>query len=109
MKLRAKVVAAIEAAGCMNISRPIYEIAAEIKRDWKRPYFGAVPYLRAMHAMESIDDSDGYDSGRSIVLYFLANSFQWQGETSMRIKAELSAMIKKQTPILPGVRSGGHP
>ena len=69
--------------------RPIHQIASEIKRVWAKPYFGAVPYLDAMLSLRSISDNYGYDSGRSIVLYFLSNATYWRGEDAKRIKAEL--------------------
>ena len=75
-------------------NRPIFEIAKEIRQDWKRPYFGAVPYLEAMGALNSITDSYGFDSGKSIVLYFLANAGTWRGETARRIKKELKTLAK---------------
>lgn len=75
-------------------SRPLYEIAKEIRKDWKNVWFGAVPYLSAMATLTSVNDNYGYDSGKSIVLYFLSNAAQWKGETARRIKAELKAMIK---------------
>ena len=72
--------------------RPIYLIAEEIMQDWRKPYFGAVPYLNAMLELDSIDDSYYFDSGRSIVLYFLSNANTWRGETARRVKAELRSM-----------------
>lgn len=72
--------------------RPIYAIAREIRADWKKPYFGAVPYLDAMGDLERISDPYMYDSGESIVRYFLANSGTWRGDTAKRIKAELKAL-----------------
>lgn len=76
-------------------TRPLYEIAAEIKADWKNVYFGAKPYLDAMMTLDSIDDNYMFDSGRSIVAYFLANAQTWRGETAKRIKKELNSMLKK--------------
>ena len=73
-------------------TRPLHAIAREIRRDWKKMYFGAVPYVSAMMQLESITDDYGYDSGKSIVLYFLANAGTWRGETARRIKKELKAM-----------------
>jgi hypothetical protein len=72
--------------------RNINEIAGEIRKDWKKPYFGAVPYLDAMDCLDSISDNYGYDSGRSIVVYFLANANGWKGETARRVKAELKTL-----------------
>jgi hypothetical protein len=75
-------------------TRPIYEIAKEIRSDWKNVYFGAVPYLEAMLQLDKVEDSYGYDSASSIVLYFLGNASSWRGETAKRVKAELKSMIK---------------
>ena len=77
-------------------TRHLYEIANEIKKDWRTAksgiYFGAVPYLNAMSCLNSIQDNYGMDSGKSIVLYFLSNASTWKGETAKRIKAELKKM-----------------
>jgi hypothetical protein len=72
--------------------RPIYEIAEEIKRNWVRPYFGAVPYLEAMESLKTMEDRYGLDSARSIISYFLANAGTWKGENARRIKKELKEM-----------------
>lgn len=74
--------------------RPIYEIAAEIKNDWKKVYFGAVPYLEAMFSLNKITDNYIADSGRSVVNYFLANAQTWKGEVAKKVKAELKSMLK---------------
>ena len=74
--------------------RPLYEIAREIRKDWKNVSPYAAPYLSAMATLESIEDNYIFDSGRSIVAYFLANAGSWRGETAKRIKAELRAMSK---------------
>jgi len=78
----------------MSNTRPLYVIAREIRKDWTKPYFGAVPYLDAMSQLDSIDDSYFFDSARSVVLYFLANAGTWRGDTAKRVKAELKAMAK---------------
>jgi len=74
--------------------RPLFEIAAEIRKDWQKVYFGAVPYLDAMRQLTYITDDYYFDSGKTIVLYFLGNAQTWKGETAKRIKAELKAMCK---------------
>jgi hypothetical protein len=74
--------------------RPLYEIAREIRNDWKNVSAYAAPYLRAMSCLESVNDNYIMDSGRSIVSYFLANAGSWRGETAKRIKAELKAMVR---------------
>ena len=76
------------------MARPIYEIAKEIRKDWKNIYFGAVPYVDAMQELNQITDKYYLDSAKSVILYFLANASAWRGETAKRIKAELKAMAK---------------
>lgn len=75
-------------------SRPISAIAREITRLWPKPYFGAVPYLRAMGELGDIKDNYYEDSARSVVAYFLSNATTWRGDDARRIKAELNAMLK---------------
>lgn len=74
-------------------NRQINEIANEIKSDWKKVYFGAVPYLEAMQSINSIDENYGLDNAKSIVTYFLSNATTWRGENARRIKKELKDMI----------------
>ena len=74
-------------------NRPLYEIACDIRKDWKNPYFGAKPYLDAMATLDSINDNYGWDSADSIVRYFLGNASTWRGETAKTIKKELKAMV----------------
>ena len=72
--------------------RSISTIAREIRADWQKPYFGAVPYLSAMQSLDSIEDNYCEDSGKSVVLYFLANAQTWKGEKARAIKAELKKL-----------------
>ena len=74
-------------------NRPLYTIAADIRSDWKKVNYAAVPYLDAMQQLNSIDDNFILDSARSIVRYFLSNARSWRGEKAREIKAELKAMI----------------
>lgn len=74
--------------------RSLRTIAFEINRNWKRIHYTAFPYLNAMYSLNTITESHGCDSGRSIVLYFLCNASTWKGETARRIKAELKQMLK---------------
>ena len=76
------------------MSRALWLIGSEIRRDWGvKVSYAAEPYLDAMDSLDSVQDSYGCDSGRSIVAYFLANAQSWRGETAKRIKMELKAMI----------------
>jgi len=74
--------------------RSLSTIAIEIHRDWKKMYFGAVPYVDAMSTLDKITDNYIMDSGRSIVAYFLANATTWRGEKAREIKKELNDMLK---------------
>lgn len=78
----------------MAQTRPLYEIAKEIRKDWgAKINFAARPYLDAMATLTSVSDNYGWDSGDMIVRYFLSNASTWRGETAKRIKAELKAMV----------------
>jgi hypothetical protein len=74
-------------------TRPLSNIAHDIKRDWKNVNYAAKPYLAAMLDMDSIDDNYYYDTGKSVVRYFLANAGQWRGAVAQTIKAELRGML----------------
>ena len=74
--------------------RDLNVIAAEIRGNWSKPYFGAVPYIEAMYELRSINDKFYLDSAESVVRYFLANAGTWRGDTARRIKAELKEMLK---------------
>jgi hypothetical protein len=82
-------------------ARPLYEIAREIRKDWKaQTKNGRIPepaeaYLGPMETLNSVNDNYIMDSGRSIVAYFLGNATSWKGDVARRIKAELNAMIKR--------------
>jgi hypothetical protein len=76
-------------------NRSLSSIAREIRADWKKPYFGAVPYLDAMLSLDSVADPYYYDSGESIVRYFLANAATYRGETAKRIKLELKSILAR--------------
>lgn len=74
--------------------RPLSIIAAEIRRDWRNVNYAAKPYLEAMASLNDIRDNYYHDTGKSVVLYFLANAGSWRGDVARRIKAELKEMSK---------------
>lgn len=74
--------------------RNINVIAREVLADWKKPSPYALPYIKAMLALQSIDDTYLFEGGRSVVLYFLSNAGSWRGATARRVKAELNAALK---------------
>jgi hypothetical protein len=73
---------------------PLYQLAAVIRRDWQKVYFGAVPYLDALDTLNHISDYYGADPGSQIVAYFLSNATTWRGETAKRVKKELNRRLK---------------
>ena len=75
------------------MTRPISTIAKDIRAHWPKVNYAAEPYLNAMYSLNSIDDMYIYDSGKSVVRYFLSNATTWRGEDAKRIKAELKAML----------------
>lgn len=76
--------------------RTLRTIAREIRAAWPRVYFGAVPYLDAMGALDTLADRYYREDARTIVLYFLANAGTWRGPDAKRIKAELRAMLDRK-------------
>jgi hypothetical protein len=75
-------------------TRTLATIARDIKSNWARPYFGAVPYIDAMATMATVNENYGLDDGRGIVRYFLANAGTWRGPVARDIKAELRGLVE---------------
>jgi hypothetical protein len=81
----------------------ISQIARIIAQDWKTVYFAAQPYLSAMLRINNINDQMGYDSGVSVVNYFLSNASKYgkksavdsTGETAKAVKNELNRRVKE--------------
>ena len=69
-------------------------LARKISADWIKVNYAARPYLDAMLQMSSTRDMYGYDDGKSIVLYFLANAGSWRGPVAREIKAQLREMVQ---------------
>ena len=82
----------------MNITRPIYQIAADIKTEWskvgKGVNFAAKPYLDAMLTLDKITDHYMFDSADSIVRYFLCNASSFKGVRAKELKAEQKSLLK---------------
>jgi hypothetical protein len=76
------------------MTRSLSIIANDIRKDWAKPYFGAVPYLDAMRSLDTLRDKYYFDDAESVVRYFLSNATSWKGETARAIKAELKSMLK---------------
>lgn len=76
----------------------LYELAREIRRDWKNINYAARPYLDAMSDLIELTDAfnyESYDSGANIVRYFLSNASSWRGQRAREIKAELNRRLKQ--------------
>ena len=79
----------------MNLEdKTIAELAAIIRKDWQKVNFAAKPYLSAMDCLSDINHQIGYDSGKSVVLYFLSNAGTWRGEIAKAVKLELKNRTK---------------
>jgi len=74
---------------------PLSQIADIIRRNWQPVGYAALPYVRAMLQLPTIDSTYGADDGHSIVLYFLSNAGSWRGPVAKLVKAEL----KKRTGV----------
>lgn len=75
------------------MTRPISTIAKDIRANWPKVNYAAEPYLNAMYSLNSINDRYIYDTGESVVRYFLSNATTWRGEKAREIKDELKAML----------------
>lgn len=97
-----KLLKYLKEANTLTPTRSIAQIASEAEQDmrstigpkYKQKLYGAIPYLDAMYSLNSINDSYGMDSGRSVVAYFLSNVSQWKGEVAKKLKAELKSLSK---------------
>ena len=73
----------------------ISQLASIVSQDWgNKVNYAARPYLDAMFSIGDIKDTYGYDTGVSVVLYFLCNANTWRGETAKAVKAELKRRTK---------------
>ena len=74
----------------VTANRPIYAIAAEIKKVWglkiSEP---ARPYLTAMQSLTTINDRYMCEDAKTQIIYFLSNASGFRGEDAKRIKTEL--------------------
>ena len=79
----------------VNKLRPISAIAYDVLKEWNgKVNYAAKPYLSAMFEFETINDKYGFDSARSVVLYFLGNASSFRGERAKQLKQELKDHLK---------------
>jgi len=73
----------------------ISEIAVKIA-EYSKIHPTAEPYWNAMLSIETLNDTYGQDSARSIVLYFLANARSMTGDFMRAAKKELNDRLNKE-------------
>jgi len=78
------------------MTRPIYSIAFDIRKDWKNVNYGAVPYLAAMAQLDKLTDKYGCDEASSIISYFLNNASSFRGPVAKVLKQELKDLLRGQ-------------
>lgn len=72
--------------------KTINQLGRLIAKDWPKPYFGAVPYIRAL---QEIDDGKYlHEDEKTIVIYFLSNARNWKGDIAKKVKEELKRRHK---------------
>jgi type II secretory pathway component PulK len=76
------------------MTRPLKEIAEDIRADWINVNYAASPYLAAMFQLNSIHDYFYEDTAASVVRYFLSNATGWRGQKAREIKQELRDAVK---------------
>jgi hypothetical protein len=83
----------------MEMPKTISAIATLIHQDWSKQgkgvNYAAKPYLEAMLDLNTINDKYGFDSGASVVAYFLGNATSWKGETAKSVKKHLNSLLKE--------------
>lgn len=76
--------------------RPLNAIANLIAADWTNPYFGAVPYIKALRTVTDVTDAIGLDDALDAVTRFLVNASTWRGPVARAVKKELVAIRDAQ-------------
>jgi len=70
-----------------------WEIARVIKADWKKPYFGAVPYIEALAAINEWGDAYLCETSNDIAIGFLSNAATWRGPVAKAAKIVLDGIV----------------
>ena len=80
---------------CKQEHRSLAAIASDVRKTWTpKVNYAAEPYLSAMRTMRCPQEMYMYDTGRSIVLYFLSNASTFRGPEARRLKTELRVMLR---------------
>jgi hypothetical protein len=77
-------------------NKTLSQLSSIVYQDWKKVNFAAAPYLSAFSMFHTLDlgEQVGYDSAKSVVLYFLSNSGSWRGDTAKIVKTELKRRLR---------------
>jgi len=78
-------------------------IAREIRREWRRVYFGAIPYLEALETLETSDPSASFfcETAKDTAIGFLANAAGYRGPNAHAHKARLCKLAGLTPPRAP--------
>jgi hypothetical protein len=79
--------------------RPLFEIAAEVRADWKARRGAAQPYMDAMSELRLETERSGIETGSDMIQGFLNDAQTWRGEVARRVKLELKAILRDCPPI----------
>jgi len=74
--------------------RPLFLVAEEIEKDWIDITEDCKYYIECMKELKRINNRQGFDSGKTFVVYFLAECILWHTSNSRKLKKELEEMIK---------------
>jgi len=73
--------------------RPIWEIAAEIRRTWKTPNKRCSEVLDALEHLDGIDSQYQMVQAKDLILKFITSSKSFRTPRSFAIKRELMAYV----------------
>ena len=84
----------------MEQTPTLSDIGREIRASWRKPYYGAVPYIDALCELDVPATREGVatamygdDSARDVVLRFLSNATSWRGDIARATKAILKKAV----------------
>ncbi|MEO5348895.1 MAG: hypothetical protein H7836_04540 [Magnetococcus sp. YQC-3] len=73
-------------------NKSINQLGAIVAKEWVKPYFGAVPYIKALQQIN--DGKYLFEDEKTIVIYFLSNARTWKGDIAKEVKQELKRRHK---------------
>lgn len=82
----------------VTASRPIYEIAADIRREWgpSNVNYAAKPYLDAMLQLSDMNSRFYEDDAKTILAYFLSNAGSFRGGRAKELKDEIKVLLGRK-------------